>query len=209
MANAGIMAWNPSLSKDGYEIQFAVNHVAHALLIKLLMPLMEKTASQPGSDVRILSMSSTAYKTTPPTGIQFETLKTDQASIGSLFGPGKWVRYGQSKLANMLYAQALATHHPNIMSVALHPGYIRTDLFSQTSFLDRLPVLVMAGGVWTPVEQGCWNQVWAATTPREKLVNGAYYEPVGKKTVPATSFGKNEKLAEKLWAWTEKKLQAY
>ena len=209
IANAGIMAWDPSLSKDGYEIQFAVNHVAHALFIKLLVPIMEATRAQPDADVRIVNLTSTAYKTNPVHGIEFDSLKTDQADIGRLVAPGKWARYGQSKLANMLYARLLAKYHPDVMSVAVHPGYIKTDLFSNTSFIDRLPVVAMARGNWTPVEQGCWNQVWAATTARRNLENGAYYEPVAKKTTPSTSFSRDEGLAEKLWVWTQKELERF
>jgi NAD(P)-dependent dehydrogenase (short-subunit alcohol dehydrogenase family) len=209
MCNAGIMAWDPQLSKDGYEIQFATNHLGHALLIKLLMPLLKKTASAPNSDVRVINLSSVGYKTTPSTGIDFATLKTSQPSIGRFTAPGKWARYGQSKLANLLYARTLAQHYPSITSVALHPGYIRTDLFAQTTAFDRLPVVILARGKWVPVEQGCWNQVWAATTPKEKLQNGAYYEPVAEEVVPETKFGRDDELAERLWEWTEKELGAY
>jgi NAD(P)-dependent dehydrogenase (short-subunit alcohol dehydrogenase family) len=208
MCNAGIMAWDPSLSKDGYEIQFATNHLGHALLIKLLMPVLEKTADAPNSDVRIVNLSSVGYKTTPPAGIDFATLKTSQSSIGRLTAPGKWARYGQSKLANLLYARALAKHHPKITSVAVHPGYIRTDLFLQTSVMDRLPVMFMARGKWVPVEQGCWNQTWAATVPKEELMNGAYYEPVAQEVTPETRMGRNDELVERLWEWTEKELKS-
>jgi NAD(P)-dependent dehydrogenase (short-subunit alcohol dehydrogenase family) len=209
IANAGIMAWDPSLSKDGYEIQFAINHMAHALFIKLFLPLLEKTAAEPDSDVRIVSLTSVAYKTTPTTGIEFDTLKTEQASIGRLTAPGKWARYGQSKLANLLFPTSLAKKYPSITSVSLHPGYIRTDLFSQTSLMDRIPVIFMAKGNWTPVEEGCWNTVWAATAPKSELENGAYYEPVAKKVKPATAFARDGDLAEKLWDWTQKELEAY
>jgi NAD(P)-dependent dehydrogenase (short-subunit alcohol dehydrogenase family) len=209
IANAGIMAWDPSLSKDGYEIQFAVNHMAHALFLKLFLPLLEKTAAEPNSDVRIVNLTSVAYRTTVASGIEFDTLKTEQASVGRLTAPGKWARYGQSKLANLLYAQSLAKKYPGITSVSLHPGYIRTELFAQTSFMDRLPVVIMARGNWTPVEEGCWNTVWAATTPKSKLENGAYFEPVAKKITPATSFARDDELAEKLWSWTQKELETF
>ena len=170
---------------------------------------MEKTASEPNSDVRIVNLTSVAYKTTPAKIIDFETLKTDQANIGRLVAPGKWARYGQSKLANLLYARSLAKYHPDITTVSIHPGYIRTDLFAETNFIDRLPIVFMARGNWTPVEQGCWNEVWAATTRRENLENGAYYEPVAKKITPSTAAGRDDELAEKLWQWTGKELEAY
>ncbi|OCL14337.1 NAD(P)-binding protein [Glonium stellatum] len=59
MLNAGIMAAPPGMTKDGYEIQFGTNHMGHALLTKLLLPTLEKTAKSDGSaDVRIVSLSS-------------------------------------------------------------------------------------------------------------------------------------------------------
>ncbi|KAL4865577.1 hypothetical protein BDV12DRAFT_188061 [Aspergillus spectabilis] len=58
MLNAGIMAAPPGLTKDGYELQFGTNYLGHALLAKLLVPLMEKTAAIPGTDVRIVMVSS-------------------------------------------------------------------------------------------------------------------------------------------------------
>ena len=113
-ANAGVMALPPSQTKDGYETQFGTNHMGHALLIKLLLPLMLRTAEEPQSDVRIINVSSIAYKQAPKEGIAFDTLKTPQADLGSLIPGGKWARYGQSKLANMLYTRELAQRHPKI-----------------------------------------------------------------------------------------------
>jgi NAD(P)-dependent dehydrogenase (short-subunit alcohol dehydrogenase family) len=52
MANTGIMAVPPSLTKDGFKVKFGTNHLSHALFTKLLTPLLLKTAETPGSDVR-------------------------------------------------------------------------------------------------------------------------------------------------------------
>ncbi|KAJ4296718.1 hypothetical protein N0V90_006766 [Kalmusia sp. IMI 367209] len=209
MCNAGVMAIPPGLSKDGYEIQFATNHLGHALLIKLLLPTLLDTAKQPNSDVRIVNMASTAYSTTPRGGIEFSTLKTSQASIGPIYQPKKFTRYGQSKLANLLYAVELARRYPNITSVAIHPGFIKTDLHSNEGFFDRRIVSIASGGNWIAVEEGPYNQTWAATTPKEDLKNGAYYEPIGKLVVPSTTYGRDTALAKKLFEWTEEELQSF
>jgi NAD(P)-dependent dehydrogenase (short-subunit alcohol dehydrogenase family) len=110
MCNAGIMATPPSLSKDGYEIQFATNHLGHAMLIKQLLPTMLKTAEEPRSDVRIVILTSMGWRAHPKAGIEFSTLNTTQDR--AIFGG--WVRYGQSKLANLVYAAELARRYPNI-----------------------------------------------------------------------------------------------
>lgn len=205
------MAFAPGLTKDGYEIQFGTNHLGHALLIKLLLPLMLRTTEQPNSDVRIINMSSIGYKQAPKEGIAFEKLKTDQDGLGGMIPGGRWSRYGQSKLANMLYARELAERYPNITTVSVHPGYIKTDLFADVPFMTALPVRVAIpfGAGWTPVEQGPYNQTWAGTTARKNLENGAYYVPIAKKGKLETTQSRSTPLAKKLWDWTEKELEAF
>jgi len=65
VCNAGIMAVDPGTTKEGIEIQFGTNHLGHASLIKLLLPLMLQTAQSPDSDVRIINLSSIAYQQAP------------------------------------------------------------------------------------------------------------------------------------------------
>lgn len=207
MLNAGIMAVDPSLSADGYEIQFATNHLGHALLVKLLLPLMQKTAQQPGGDVRVINMTSVAYEQAPRQGIDFATLKTEQRSLG-LPMMHTWVRYGQSKLAQMLYTDELARHYPEITWVSIHPGVILTDLFGNIPFVTKLPVLLMNLGKTTPVEEGFYNQVWASTCEKKMLRNGGYYEPVGVLAKRLTKQSQDGKLAAKLWEWTQKQFEA-
>jgi len=209
MCNAGIMAQPPGVTKNGYEIQFGTNHLGHALLIKLFLPILEKTADEPNSDVRIINMSSIAYKQAPKNGIDFATLKSPQPTLGSIPPGHRWSRYGQSKLANLLYTKNLARHYPKITSVAIHPGYVRTDLFANVSILTRLPVEIMVGNNWIPVEQGPYTQTWAATTAKQNLQSGTYYEPIGKETKPTTKQANDDKLAEDLWKWTQKELQHF
>ena len=104
LCNAGIMAHLPALTSDGYEIQFGTNHIGHALLIKLLLPTLQRTATQLNADVRIVSNTSVGFKAHPASGIAFEYLRTKQEY--PLIG--HWIRYGQSKLANILYVEELA-----------------------------------------------------------------------------------------------------
>jgi len=213
MLNAGVMALDPAISTDGYEIQWATNHLGHALLVKLLLPTMQATKHLPGvDDVRIVNLASQAYQLAPSGGIDFATLKSPQPDLGSIFTfGGKWARYGQSKLAQLLYTQELARQHPEITSVSVHPGYIKTGLFDAVSFMTALPVLLVGVGRWVPPEQGFWTQCWAATAKKEKLVNGEYYEPVGKLGKRSTALARDQNgvLAKKLWEWTEQELKAW
>lgn len=199
MLNAGVMAAPPGLTKEGYELQFGTNHVGHALLTKLLLPVLEKTAKEPGADVRVISLSSGGHRITPSEGILFDTLKTTSENLGA------FTRYGQSKLANILFARQLAKLYSQFTVAAIHPGAVRTNLIAGAtgSFIARV-----AGGIanrlLTPVDQGVKNQLWASVSKDVKT--GEYYEPVG---VPdrSTALGKNDELAKKLWDWTEKELE--
>lgn len=74
------------VSNDGFELHFAINHLAHAMVIQELMPALEKTASRPNSDVRVLCLTSTAWKGHSSDGITFSTIRTPQKGfMGSSF----------------------------------------------------------------------------------------------------------------------------
>lgn len=120
--NAGIMATPAGLTKDGYEIQFGTNHVGHALLTKLLLPTLSRTADEPGSDVRVICLSSIGHAAALFTGICFDKLKTEMSWTPTM------VRYAQSKLANILFARELARRYPKILAVSVHPGAVNSTL---------------------------------------------------------------------------------
>ncbi|KAI9667611.1 MAG: hypothetical protein M1821_000427 [Bathelium mastoideum] len=207
MCNAGIMAVPPAQSKDGYEIQFATNHLGHALLLKLLLPTLLKTAEEPNADVRIVSVSSTGAWYPPKGGIQFDSLRTPQD-----FGlGGKSMRYGQSKLANIIYADELARRYPQLTSVSIHPGIIQTQLVGNVPLWMRGVIRVAAhaqqGQMLTP-EEGAYNQIWASTAPKKDIKNGAFYMPVGQIAKPF-KYSQDDELRERLWVWTQKELENF
>lgn len=211
VANAGIMCADAAVTDDGYQIEFQTNHLSHALLIKKLLPLLQSTAAK-GNDVRIINLSSIAYKSAPDSGIDFATLKTPQATLGRFLVPGhRWSRYGQTKLANILYANALAKRYPDILSVSLHPGYIFTDLWKTVPLAEKLAITVALMGKSVDPDKGAYTQLWAATASRDVVKTGTYYEPVGVATQPTTKLGRDEggKLADKLWEWTQEALADY
>ena len=201
MCNAGIMAQPPGQTVDGYELQIGTNHLGHALLIKKFLPLLEACA-----DPRIVLLTSQGWGMHPHGGIIFEKLKTTQ-DMG--FG-GPWRRYGQSKLANLVYARELAKRFPAITSVSVHPGIVGTGLVSGLGLKEKL--LVYAISWWRIVlpHEGAFNQTWAATVDKAQIRNGGYYEPVGKledKKLDETA--RDDTLAERLWDWTEEALKDF
>jgi hypothetical protein len=75
------MAVLPSVSKDNYEIHFAINYVAHALLIKLCLPALQQATSL-GRESRIVLLSSLAFRRVPLSGIVFKDLKSNKNNLG-------------------------------------------------------------------------------------------------------------------------------
>ncbi len=199
VANAGIMAVPSGQTTDGHEIQFGTNFVGHAALIKLLLPTMLRTAAEPGAEVRLLMATSQGYGLHPTGGIKFDTLHTDQENMNT------WVKYGQAKVAAILWAREIASRYPQILCVSVHPGIIRTALISNLRTWSKVFVYVTSVGRLLDPYQGAYNLTWCATTKRENLEGGCYYKPVGNKTKVARD-GANPELGKKLWEWTEKEM---
>ncbi|ROW09249.1 hypothetical protein VPNG_05858 [Cytospora leucostoma] len=205
MANAGVMALPPGLTSDGYEVHFGINHVAHALWIRKLLPLLQKTAREHG-EARIIPISSLALAVAPRGhGIVFDDLKTTQ----NYWVLGKWQRYAQSKLANLLYGRELARRYPEILTLVVDPGPSSTGLVTSLGFHDKLVVYLGNIGKYLEDGQGHWNQVWAVGVPKDKARQGELYEPVGVPSQSYTSFCLDEKLAARLWDWTEEELKPW
>jgi NAD(P)-dependent dehydrogenase (short-subunit alcohol dehydrogenase family) len=84
ICNAGLMVVPPGVSKDGYEIQFAVSHLAHALLMKLCLHALQRAADEK-RDARIVSLTSLGFRSAPKAGIIFKDLKSSQENLGRIF----------------------------------------------------------------------------------------------------------------------------
>ncbi|RKU45315.1 hypothetical protein DL546_007243 [Coniochaeta pulveracea] len=207
MLNAGIMAVPNATTKEGYEIQFGTNHVGHALLTKLLMPTLLKTARRPEKpDVRVVVLTSAGLGlASPGEGIKFDTVKTDGSALYT------WTRYGQSKLANALFARELAKRYPEVKAVAVHPGAVDTQLFfpfAESFGIFNFAATALVRPFLKTVEMGARNQVWA--TVSKQVESGEWYTPVGIKgtvKVRGTDLARDDNLAKKLWEWTEKELE--
>jgi NAD(P)-dependent dehydrogenase (short-subunit alcohol dehydrogenase family) len=200
--NAGIMAVPAGKTASGQEIQLGTNHVGHFLLTKLLLPTLQKTAKEQHADVRIISVSSEAQNLAPNLDTILSTEKLSATST--------WTRYGASKAANVMFAAELARRHPEITSVSLHPGVIKTDLYipnSQTNPVVRYGAMVFGSLIFGDVPTGALNQLWAAAgASKEELSNGGYYTPVGK--LRNNKWARDDEAGRKLWKWTEKELAA-
>mmetsp|Transcript_35072 Transcript_35072/g.72279 ORF Transcript_35072/g.72279 Transcript_35072/m.72279 type:complete len:353 (+) Transcript_35072:75-1133(+) len=133
--NAGVMAFPDQATKDGYDIQMQTNHISHFLLTRELLPLLQKTASGPAGEARVVNHSSLAREGVKE--LKPEYFGKNGGNLGGddpgffMEGP-RWVRYSQSKLANMLFTSGLHKRlqdaKSNVKSVAAAPGGAATDL---------------------------------------------------------------------------------
>ena len=131
------MAVPPGLNAEGFEVQFGTNYLGHAIMLRLLRPLMICMAEMSeGGNVRLVVLSSTGHNMCLPGGLVFDTLR--KADAGS-----KWQRYGQSKLSNILYAKAMVKHYPQITSVSVHPGLVSTQLGGRVEPSMWTPLLMV------------------------------------------------------------------
>jgi NAD(P)-dependent dehydrogenase (short-subunit alcohol dehydrogenase family) len=206
--NAGISTTAPALTQDGYESQFGINYVGHALLTQLLMPKLLETAAKRDRNnrVRIMVTSSmAAHINPPPTGLVLNEMKNNDDPLDSAYQ-----RYAHSKLAAILFARKLAQLYPSIQTVAFNPGQVKTDLFRKANGLSwwvntflAIPLMHLTG---VSPEKGAENGLWVALS--DDVKNGAYYEPVGVLT-EGKKFFSDQKLTEELWRWTNDELAAH
>lgn len=195
MLNAGTMGNPPTTTEEGFEVQVGTNHIGHFLFTKLLLPTLQRTVATPASDVRVVTLSSVGHSAAP----SFEVMTSTQA----LLDGSTWTRYGASKAANILFAAELARRYPDILSVAVHPGAVSSDLYAHASASSAIMKYGLAASslAFRNVKSGALNQLWAAGEKRELLTNGAYYVPVGAQA--STQYATDADLGKKLWEWTE------
>lgn len=207
--NAGTMGNPPTRTSEGYEIQFGTNHIGHFLLTTLLLPLLQQTAAadsngeggadtgSAGKDVRVITVASLANELAPSS---LETMLDSEA----LLAASTWTRYGASKAANILFAAELARRFPQLVSVAVHPGVVKSSLYDTTAASGAAMKYSVAAMrlFFRSVRTGALNQLWAAVgAPSGQLVSGAYYTPVGRRSL-TNKYSQDEALGRRLWEWT-------
>ena len=163
--NAGLMHPPKTFSAQGYEIQFAVNHLSHMLLTLKLMPLIEMS-----NDSRIVTITS---------GAQFFG-KVGWKNLKAEDYYNKWESYANSKLANVMFALELHEQliNKNISSLAAHPGIAKTNLFKaqkpKPNLIEKFSLDLFAP-LFQSAEMGALPQLYAATSPNAK--SGEHYGP--------------------------------
>jgi NAD(P)-dependent dehydrogenase (short-subunit alcohol dehydrogenase family) len=163
--NAGVMGTPRRRTADGFELQFGTNHLGHFALTTALLEAMEGR-----EDARVVTLSSTAHKMGR---INFDNLNGDRHYF-------RWNAYGQSKLANLLFAleldRRLRAAGSTVKSLAAHPGYAATNLQSAgPPLFDRLVMVASTALIAQSDEMGALPTLYAATEPG--LEGGTYVGP--------------------------------
>jgi len=190
--NAGIFCAPHDLTKDGFELQFQVNHLGHFLLVSLLMDNLIK------NNARVINVSSDSSEKGK---INFDSFKTDgkPADVMEL--------YQQSKLCNVLFTKELARRYPNkIISYSVHPGLVYTEIARYYPY-PKLANIVMWFIAKTPF-QGSQTSIFAALCDKNEIPNGSYLSncAVKENSNPLT---RDLALQKKLWETSEEYVSIY
>lgn len=205
--NAGVASTAPALTQEGYEYQFGINHVGHALLTQLLMPKMIQTRrGYPKADVRIVATASNAAFTPmlPKGGLVLDAMRQPNP-----YSPISL--YSHSKLANILFIRKLSQVYPEIPAMSAHPGVVKTEIWGKGAV--RLFSILYRPVVWATqvgVDEGAKSQLWCATASvsRGGVKTGQHYQPVGEMKA-FQGYTADQKLVDELWDWTNKEIASY
>jgi NAD(P)-dependent dehydrogenase (short-subunit alcohol dehydrogenase family) len=196
--NAGIMMPPRSLTKQGFELQFGTNHLAHFALTGMLLDVLAS-----GRDARVVTVSSTAHKTGY---IHFNDLAGEHKY-------GRWEFYCQSKFANTVFGleldRRLRASEVPVKSILAHPGYSATNLQSTgPTGLLKLAMKFSNKYIAQDVEIGVLNELYAATDRNAET--GQFIGPDGRgeawgypTIVQPVVTAKDPNTAKRLWEVSE------
>ena len=166
--NAGVMGLPRTLTRDGFEFQFGINHLGHFALTRRLLPLMESSP-----DARVVTVTSGAQ--------HFGRIDYDDLQGERRYD--RWKAYAQSKLANVMFAlelqDRLSAAGSRVRSLAAHPGVARTNLQPASVAASGSRLEALAYRLMDPLFQsaamGALPQLHAATAPAARA--GGHYGP--------------------------------
>eukprot|EP00658_Telonema_sp_P-2_P009753 TRINITY_DN13620_c0_g1_i1.p1 TRINITY_DN13620_c0_g1~~TRINITY_DN13620_c0_g1_i1.p1 ORF type:complete len:433 (-),score=118.76 TRINITY_DN13620_c0_g1_i1:282-1475(-) len=203
--NAGVMVPPFSLTEDGLEMQIGTNHFGHFLLTDLLLPKVRAAAATGTPTVTVVS--SAAHYSSYPEGIRptIEAMNDEQSYDRKL-------AYGQSKLANVLFAQELSARlqKDGVLVNSIHPGAVDTDLPRHVVsamqpwlgewLTEKIRDFVATEMLWRPRDASL-TQVYAAVSAevKQKKLTGKYFHPIARVNHASDPHTFNTTLQSMLW----------
>jgi len=220
--NAGIMRVPFGLTEDGIEQQIGVNHFGHAYLVQLLEDLLKKTATAELPATLVVVSSGSHFESYP------EGVRLSLAAINNPANYNEGLAYGQSKLANVLFAQQQAERLKphNVLVNSIHPGIVDTelaryigdriyaafpsavDLLLRYGLVQKLRAFV-ASLIWDP-KDAALTQVYVAVSPHvlSNRITGKYFHPIARETLSDRVHATNATLQKRFWDLTQEVLSA-
>ena len=185
--NAGAKFVKRQETVDGYEMSFALNHLAYFLLTNLLLDLLKESG-----EGRIINVASGAHGGC--SGINFDDLQSEKGFIGKQ-------AYAQSKLANILFTYELSRRleRTGVTVNALHPGGVATNFCKNNgwiSWLKHVTAHLLAGDLVGPAE-GAKTSIYLATSQEVEGVSGKYFS--NQKPVRSSAASYDKEAAKRLW----------
>jgi NAD(P)-dependent dehydrogenase (short-subunit alcohol dehydrogenase family) len=192
--NAGVMATPERRTKDGFELQIGTNHLGPFALTNLLLPHVTDC---------VVTVSSGAHRAG---SIRLDDLNWERGRYQ------RWLAYGQSKLANLLFTlelqRRLAESGSDVRAVAAHPGWAATNLQHHTESRLQDGFMAIGNRLWAQSDKmGALPTLYAAT---QDIPGGSYVGPDGfaeqrghPRLVGRSKAAADEETARRLWARSE------
>jgi NAD(P)-dependent dehydrogenase (short-subunit alcohol dehydrogenase family) len=184
--NAGGIFAERELSKDGFEMTFAINHLGHFVLTMCLMPLLER------GQARIINVSSSAHKMGKP----------DFDDLQSAHKYSAIKAYGTAKLFNIYFTKSLAERYKSkgITVFALHPGVVKSAFWDDFSGWQK-KLLFLARPFMISAEEGAQTSIYLATEPKLDAKSGQYFKK--QKVTKPSDMANDEAARNRLWELSE------
>jgi NAD(P)-dependent dehydrogenase (short-subunit alcohol dehydrogenase family) len=192
--NAGAIFRSRQLSVDGIELTWSTNHLSAFLLTTLLLERLEASAP-----ARIITTASAAHM---GTRLPFDDLRADRSysSMG-------YRRYGETKLANIVFTRELARRldGTGVTANCFHPGFVRSGFNHNNGRLMQAVTSVLHLVARSP-EKGAETLVWLADSPEVSAISGAYF--VDCHEVRPSAAATDAEAARRLWAVSEEQVSS-
>ncbi|KAJ7025649.1 NAD-P-binding protein [Mycena alexandri] len=208
--NGGVMTSSTEqLTAQNHDLQFGTNVIGHFFFTELLLPALARSHAETNTPARIINTSSSGHEFAPGDGIDFVSLKGGPGrdawikKKGSFFA--RWGLYGESKLGNILISNYFAKAHSDVLvSCALHPGGIKTELQrNNAGWLQALANVLLY-----PAPMGAYTQLWGATIAAPAQITGQYLVPWGK-VGKADKRSLNTKLEDEVIVYLREQIQGF
>ncbi|KAH6718978.1 putative carbonyl reductase [Leptodontidium sp. MPI-SDFR-AT-0119] len=199
--NAGTATSSSDPVGHGWEPLMAVHYIGPFVFINRVLPLLKNSLAEKGSDVRIVTLGSTAQSALLPSNFKFKFNSPDALAHPVLSYPWQWqrvgkfffgsdmIRYAVSKAAAVIFAQELQRRLDEqglpILSVSVHPGEVATETFFACNYALMRAIARIS---FLTSDQGAVSPLFAATAPEVRRdfekYKGKFMLPIGKVTEP-------------------------